>query len=130
MLFCCHRYFGETNKRYLTDTVSKINQFLEYGECPICKSKRIWYKYTNILASKEKEITLKGKKAESLLKDLLRQPYFDIKELKEKHGTKNNMFWLYQSNGQIKDFNNTLKGNCQTDIKVILDNALGMSAFL
>ena len=121
MLFCCHRYFGETEKRYLDDTIAKTHQVLEFGECPICKTKRIWYKYTNVLAKKTREITLKGKKADSLLKELLSQPYYELKDLKTKNGTKNNMFWRYSHQGTKKDFNNTIYEKLNSQLFIYTD---------
>ena len=136
MLFCCHRYFADTEKRYLTDTLTKRHQYLEIGICPICKTKRVWYRYT--IDGKQKEQTLKGKKAEKLLQELQHQPYLECKQLKTKFGTKNNMFWRFSHQGIKKDFNNTSYGKIDTNIVILNTNtmdsiyspALEMSAFL
>ena len=118
MLFCCHRYFTETEKRYLEDTISRTHQVLEIGVCPICNTKRVYYEY-NLNGKKQKPLDKKGKKAEKLLLELKNQPYYELKDLKQKHGTKNNMFWRYSYQGLIKDFNNVTYGKFTSNIQLI-----------
>lgn len=133
MLFCCHRYFKETEKRYLEDTLTRTHQLLEIGTCPKCNTKKVWYQYE--LNGAKKEVLAKGKKAEKLLQELQHQPYYELHDLKIGNGTKNKMFWLYQTNGTIKDFNNQVKGSCKTELFTInvnkdnISDALTMSAF-
>ena len=131
MLFCCHKYFSETEKRYLLDNEKHHNRVLEFGTCPICNTLKAILTYKDA-QGKLKEHKPKKKKAKQFINDCLTQPYFEIKDLKERFGSKNNMFWLFQTNGTIKDFNNTVKGNCKSDITFITiqDTASIMGAFL
>ena len=69
----------------------------------------------------KKETKPKKRKTKQFINECLIQPYYDIKNLKVKYGTKNNMFWLFQTNGTIKDFNNEKKGVCRTPL-VLLTN--------
>lgn len=115
MLFCCHRYFDNTEKRALKNTLTRTDQLLEIGTCPICKTKRVHYDYV-LNGRKQKPIEKKGKKADKLIKELSNQEYLEIIDLKVAYGTKTNMQWLFQTNGIIKDFNNTTKGSCRTEI--------------
>ena len=115
MLYCCNKYFSNTEKRYLLDTHNKHNQILEYGICPRCNILKANLTYTDNLGTR-KESKPKKRKAQAFINECLTQPYYELKDLKEKFGTKNNMFWLFQSNGQAKDFNNVIKFNCKTKI--------------
>lgn len=76
--------------------------------------------YTDILGNR-KETKPKKKDTKKFINDCLNQPYYELKDLKTQHGTKNNMFWLYQTNGLIKDFNNETKGKCDTNIVYLTD---------
>ena len=118
MLYCCGKYYLNTEKKYLLDTATKHNQVLEYGICPRCSILKAVLTFTD-LEGKRKEIKPKKRKAKDFINECLTQPYYELKDLKEKFGTKNNMFWLFQTNGTIKDFNNTTKGNCKTELTVI-----------
>lgn len=134
MLFCCHKYFYKTEIRALKDTLTRTNQLLEIGFCPKCNTKRVEYNYY-LNGKRQRPLKLKGKKADKLLDELRNQPYLEIKDLKERQGTKNNMFWLYQTNGLIKDFNNVTKGSCKTDltsvnIKTVISAPIYEGAFL
>lgn len=117
MLYCCGRYYSNTEKRYLLDTHSKHNQILEFGICPRCNVLKACLTYTDNLGRRQ-EIKPKKRKAQQFINECLSQPYYELKDLKVKHGTKNNMFWLFQTDGTIKDFNNETKGKCQTEITI------------
>lgn len=118
MLYCCGKYYSNTEKRYLLDTHNKQNQILEFGICPRCNVLKASLTYFDILGNK-KEIKPKKRKSQAFINECLSQPYFELKDLKEKFGSKNNMFWLFQTNGTIKDFNNTVKGNCNSELTTI-----------
>lgn len=89
---------------------------LEIGVCPICHTKKVWYKY--VIDGKQKEQTVKGKKAEKLLQELQNQPYYELLNLKLKQGTKNNMFWKFSHQGIKKDFNNVSYGKIETKVNI------------
>lgn len=118
MLYCCNKYFSNTEKRYLLDTAKKHNQILEYGLCPRCNILKACLTYTNNLGER-REDKPKKRKAKQFIEACLSQPYYELKDLKIKFGTKNNMFWLFQTDGTIKDFNNQTKGSCNTEINII-----------
>jgi len=118
MLFCCHKYFHQTEKRYLLDTFKHNNRILEFGICPNCGTLKALLTYKDS-TGKTKEHKPKKKRAKEFINDCLNQPYYELKDLKIKFGTKNNMFWLFQTDGTIKDFNNQTKGNCNTKITLI-----------
>lgn len=99
----------------MRDTLTRTHQLLEIGICPKCNTKKVWYTYE--LNGKKRDVTVKGKKAEKLLRELQNQPYYELSDMRMGNGTKNKMFWLFQTNGTIKDFNGTTKGSCKTDIK-------------
>ena len=120
MLFCCHRYFKETEKRYLEDTLTRTHQYLEIGICPICKTKRVSYDF-DLNGKKQRTQTPKGKKAEKLLRELQNLKYLEVKDNKIKNGTKNKMYWNYQFKGIIKDFNGITKGSCKTELTTFND---------
>lgn len=118
MLYCCNKYYSNTEKKYLLDTATQHNQILEYGICPKCNILKAVLTFTDNLG-RRKEIKPKKRKAKDFINQCLNQPYYELKDLKEKYGTKNNMFWIFQANGQIRDFNNTLKGYCKTELTYI-----------
>ena len=129
MLYCCGKYYHQTEKKYLLDTHNKHNQILEYGVCPRCGILKACLTYTNNLGERKEEKP-KKRKAQEFVTSCLSQPYYEIKDLKIKYGSKNNMFWLFQTNGTIKDFNNTVKGNCKTELLDTTIEALAEGAFL
>lgn len=120
MLFCCHRYFSNTEKKYLQDTQNHHNRILETGTCPICNTLKACLTYID-KSGRKKETKPKKNKTKDFINECLSKPYYELKDIKEKYGTKNNMFWLYQTNGTIKDFNNTVKGSCKTEILTTTD---------
>lgn len=130
MLYCCGKYYSNTEKRYLLDAHNKHNQILEYGLCPRCNILKAVLTYTDPLGSR-KEIKPKKRKAQEFITECLTQPYYELKDLKEKFGTKNNMFWIFQTNGKAKDFNNEIKFDCRTEIKTVAQDTLALveSAF-
>lgn len=131
MLYCCGKYHSNTEKRYLLDTHNKHNQILEFGICPRCNVLKACLTYTDNLGRRIEDKP-KKRKAQQFINECLSQPYYELKDLKEKYGTKNNVYWLFQSNGTIKDFNGTIKGSCKTDINIrdITDNAPVTGAFV
>ena len=115
MLYCCNKYFSHTEKRYLLDSHNKHNQILEYGLCPKCNVLKVCLTYTDNLGVRREEKP-KKRKAQAFINECLKQPYYELRDLKVRYGTKNNMFWLFQTDGTVKDFNNVTKGNCKTDL--------------
>lgn len=118
MLYCCNRYYSDTEKRYLLDTATKHNQILEYGICPRCNILKACLYYTD-LDGKRKEIKPKKRKAKEFINECLNQPYYELKDLKEKFGTKNNMFWRFSHQGTIKDFNNVTYGKFSSNLIIL-----------
>lgn len=118
MLYCCGKYYSNTEKRYLLDTATRHNQILEFGICPRCNILKACLTYTDKLG-RRLEDKPKKRKAKEFIDKCLNQPYYELKALKIENGTKNKMFWLYQTDGTIKDFNNTVKGSCKTNLMII-----------
>lgn len=113
MLYCCGIYFNENiTKRYLVDTYNYSNRILEYGVCPKCGTKKAVLTQTNIYG-KRIEIKPKKRKVNSFIENCLSE-----KEEKKiiKNGSKQNIYWTYQRNGKIYDFNEILKGECKTEL--------------
>ena len=76
--------------------------------CPVCGSPKLRdYKLVDGIQQIK---DYKDKKA------VLKYAYWKQKAANKKHGSKQNMFWLYQINGVIRDFNDEKKGICKTDL--------------
>ncbi len=101
----------------MLDTNLHHNRILEYGYCPICNTLKACLTQTDLLG-KRKEVKPKKRQTQKFLEDCLKQKYFEyLRPIK--HGSRQNMFWFYQINGLIKDFNDEKKGKCYSDIVYI-----------
>ena len=115
MLYCCSKFFS-TKKKYLLDTFEHHNRVLEYGFCPVCKV--LEAKLTQIDKKGVKnELKPKKRQAKQFVENYLKEPYYEQVYMDIKTGSKQNMFWLYNAGGTIKDFNDEIKGKCITDIR-------------
>lgn len=118
MIFCCGKYFKNTDKKELISVGNRQKRVLEFGVCPHCDS-LIAELVENIKFRPEPLKTRKrNKKAKEFINKCLCEKYNDI-EKDIKYGSKTNMFWNYQFNGIIKDFNNVVRGSCKTDLKIV-----------
>lgn len=117
MLYCCSKYYSNTEKRYLLDSDTKHNQVLEWGICPRCNVLKACLTYTDNLGIRKEEKPRK-RKAQKFIDECLSQPYYELKDIKLKHGTKNNVFWRYSHQGIKKDFNNVSYGKIETKVNI------------
>lgn len=95
MLYCCGKYFNSDGE------IKYFGKNVEYGFCPICNRLRVFYinKY------------IPKRKAAEFLENC-----FNLIPLHApKNGSKQNMYWLYNQNGTIKDFNGQTVGKAITD---------------
>lgn len=119
MIYCCGKYFKNTEKKELLSVGNRQKRILEYGTCPHCDSliaeliEKIKFRPEPLKTRK------RNKKAKDFINKCLCDDYSDV-EKEVKHGSKNNMFWNYQINGIIKDFNDTTVGNCKTELKILI----------
>ena len=121
-LKCCNKEILLTQVRYFLGDKDYPKRYLEWGICPICKADRaILHREDN----KGEYKPLKPNKVKNSLKfvkDLLeKEQFLDFVLLKVKNGTKSNMYYKYNDNGIIKDFNGEKKGECKTTLYVIKD---------
>ena len=93
---------------YLVENNSRVYHRIEYGICPECGVPilRDYKIFDDIQRVKD----FKGQKA------VAKYAYWKQRAADKKQGSKQNMFWLYQINGVIRDFNNEKKGICKTKL--------------
>ena len=115
MIYCCGKYFKNTDKKELISVGNRPKRILEFGTCPHCDSLIAELTETIKFRSKPFKTRKRNKKAKDLINKCLSDNYNDI-EKDVKYGTKNNMYWNYQLNGIIKDFNGEKRGECKTDL--------------
>lgn len=101
MIICCNESIN-TSFSYLVENNNNRYRRIEYGVCPVCGR--------NILKDYKLTDTIQTVKHYTGKRALAKYAYWEHKLRSKKRGNKNNMFWLYQYNGIIKDFNDVKKG--------------------
>lgn len=107
MILCCNRQANPIFS-YLVENNSRVYHRIEYGICPECGVPilRDYKIFDDIQRVKD----FKGQKA------VTKYAYWKQRAADKKQGSKQNMFWLYQINGVIRDFNDEKKGICKTQL--------------
>lgn len=107
MIFCCNRQLNTVFSHIVINNSEEYRR-IEYAICQDCGKPVLRdYKLTDGL---QRVRDYKGIKA------LAKYAYWKKKAADTKQGSKQNMFWLYQINGVIRDFNDEKRGICKTDL--------------
>lgn len=119
-LKCCNKDLLLTQVRYFRGDNDYPVRYLEWGVCPKCgTNKAILHRENNNGEYKPLKPN-KSKNALSFVKDLLqKEQFYEFILLRVKHGTKSNMYYKYNDNGSIKDFNGEKVGSCKTPLFLI-----------
>lgn len=108
MIICCNEFINITFS-YLVENTGSQYRRIEYGVCPACGQHILKdCRLTNDIQTIKKYTGIQAR---------AKYIYWQHKANSKKHGNKNNMFWLYQHNGTVKDFNEVKKGKCLSAVK-------------
>lgn len=115
-IFCCGVYWSSGDERIedfrtldLLETPLFSKRKIEIVTCPKCNHLRAELTQYNKQQKQWKNFKPKKKHTAEFIKAYESQPYIENLKNHIQNGTRENMNWLYQENGNIKDFNNTIR---------------------
>lgn len=119
-LKCCNKLCQLIETIPLYDTETRRHRVLSVGRCknPKCGCVKAEFVYYDI--TKGKFITQPVPKQEvaKTIEQFKKAPYLNNYPTKIKYGSKDNMNWKYQKDGNMYDFNNVLIQKVRTELKV------------
>jgi hypothetical protein len=107
-LKCCGKDIKQFETLFLYDTIDLTSRCVYIGCCPNCGAKIVEYIYYDASKRHYNRHRPKRKDVEKFLREIKTNPYLTVSK-DFKRGSKSNMNWYYQRNGNIYDFNEVLQ---------------------
>ena len=104
---CCRKSMFEIESILLYDLTEKTHRVLSVYQCrnPKCKNKKATITYFDKIKGKFIKENIPQKNLEKTIQAYKKSPYLSDINKTFKQGSKSNMFWKYQRDGNIYDFN-------------------------